>query len=58
MIINKNKGLQEVIRAILSLFNFFFTGRFHTHTHTQEAQNAYKQIKTKKTAFFMHLKNI
>ena len=44
----------EVIRAILNLFIFFYK----KISHTQKAQNAYKQTKTKNTAFFMRMKNI
>ena len=42
-------NVNEVIRAVLNFFNFFFFHkRFHTH---KKHKNAYKRTKTKKAAF-------
>ena len=40
--------VDEVIKATLNFFIFFFTRRF---PHSQKAQNAYKRTKKKKAAF-------
>ena len=40
--------INEGIRAFLNLLIFFFHKKI---SHAQKAQNAYKQTKTKKTAF-------
>ena len=45
---NISSNINEVIRAILNPFFFFYK----KISHTQKAQNAFKRIKTKKEAFF------
>ena len=45
--VHVSSNINEVIRAILNLFIFFYK----KISHIQKAQNVYKRIKTKKTAF-------
>ena len=45
--IGDSSNINEVIRAILNLFVFFYKKILHT----QKPQNAYKRIQAKKTAF-------
>ena len=39
-------------QAVLSLFFFFFTNRFHTHKKHTKAQYAHKRTKIKKATFY------